>query len=430
MTATFKAPGPGRPGLLGLLLAWLISLLMLPAFAEESPPAVPPEAAVRQMLAALPQLSAARAIVQSEQANSRRLAAGTHEWTVRASAQRRTDNAGQRYLENDLTLERPFRIGGKQGKDIALGDAGISVAQARLADAWHEAGRGLLRSWFEWMREARSAQRLQDHARVLEQQLDIVQRRVKAGDAPRLEQMLAETEWQRAVVAQAQAAARAARADAELRKRYPGLVPQLPAELPAPVLLPGSVAQWQEKILAHNHEIELAELEAAHSRLTAERTVLERTPDPTVGVRYAQERDRQEHIVGVIVSVPFSGAARSANADAAVARAEAAAQKAREVKLRVESDAAQVAMQAQSANALSDRFAGIASQAQANAALVGKAYSLGEAPLNDTLLARRQSLEAISAAEQARIDALEANARLLLDMHRLWSLREHHGDGD
>ncbi|MDO8305902.1 TolC family protein, partial [Herminiimonas sp.] len=204
----------------------------------------------------------------------------------------------------------------------------------------------------------------------------------------------------------------------------------LPGELPAPILLPGSVAQWQEKILAHNHEIELAELEAAHSRLTAERTVLERTPDPTVGVRYAQERDRQEHMVGVIVSVPFSGAARSANADAAVARAEAAAQKAREVKLRVESDAAQVAMQAQSANALSDRFAGIASQGQANAALVGKAYSLGEAPLNDTLLARRQSLEAISAAEQARIDALEANARLLLDMHRLWSLREHHGDGD
>jgi cobalt-zinc-cadmium efflux system outer membrane protein len=53
---------------------------------------------------------------------------------------------------------------------------------------------------------------------------------------------------------------------------------------------------------------------------------------------------------------------------------------------------------------------------------VSRAYELGESPLSDTLLARRQALEALSAAEQAQIDALEAQARLLLDMHAIWSL--------
>jgi outer membrane protein TolC len=112
-----------------------------------------------------------------------------------------------------------------------------------------------------------------------------------------------------------------------------------------------------------------------------------------------------------------------------MARAQAAEQKAREVTINVENDAAQVAMQAQSAGTLLAQFGEIARQAQANAALVSKAYGLGEATLNDTLLARRQSLEAQSAAEQAQIDALEAHARLLLDMHKIWSLREHHAEG-
>ncbi|MDB5798914.1 MAG: TolC family protein [Paucimonas sp.] len=411
--------------LCGALLSSLALLAACPALAEEAVPGLPPEALVKQVLADSPQVSAARALEQAEQANARRLAAGNYEWSVRAHAQRRTDAAGQRFLENEVALERPVRAPGKAGKDEALGETGVRLAQARVADAWHEAARGLLRAWFDWMREARAAQRLQDHARVLEQQVDIVRRRVKAGDAPRLEQMLAETEFHRAELAQAQSAARARRLEADLRKRYPALHPAAPTALPVLEAVAGDVDKWQAGILAHNHEIELAELEAAHSRLAAERALLERRADPTFGLRYAQERDRQERILGVSMSVPFSGAARTAQADAATARAEAAAQKARETRIRVESDASQVALQAQSAYSLAERSASIAEQAQANAALVGRAYSLGEATLNDTLLARRQSLDATGASEQARIDALEAHARLLLDMHKIWSLRGH-----
>jgi cobalt-zinc-cadmium efflux system outer membrane protein len=417
----------------------LVALVTMPAAAQalDLSAALPPEQAVRQSLSSLPGVAAARAMIEAEQANNRRLLAGPHEWTVRAMAQRRTDSIGQRTLDKHIAVERPLRAPGKAGRDAALGEAGIALAQARMADTWHEAARALQKSWFGWMREARTAQRLQEHAQVLQQQLGIVQRRVKAGDAPRLEQMLAETESQRATVTQAQAAARAARAEADLNKRYPGVAPLSPAELSASLSAaqlvtptsPGSVKQWQAGILEHNHEIELAQLEATYSSLTAQRAALDRHGDPIVGLHYGQERDSQERMVGVTVSMPFAGASRSASADAAMARAQAAEQKAREVTINVENDAAQVAMQAQSAGTLLAQFGEIARQAQANAALVSKAYGLGEATLNDTLLARRQSLEAQSAAEQAQIDALEAHARLLLDMHKIWSLREHHAEG-
>jgi capsule polysaccharide export protein KpsE/RkpR len=94
------------------------------------------------------------------------------------------------------------------------------------------------------------------------------------------------------------------------------------------------------------------------------------------------------------------------------------------VKLRVEAEATQVALRASSAQSLWRQMATISRQAEANAALASRAYALGELPLNDTLLARRQALDALTSAEQAQIDALEAQARLLLDAHAIWAAEE------
>jgi len=103
-------------------------------------------------------------------------------------------------------------------------------------------------------------------------------------------------------------------------------------------------------------------------------------------------------------------------------RADVALENARAVRLKVEADALAAAFRADSAQTLWRQLADIGRQSGSNAALVARAYELGESPLSDTLLARRQALEALSAAEQAQIDALEAQARLLLDMHAIWSL--------
>lgn len=59
-----------------------------------------------------------------------------------------------------------------------------------------------------------------------------------------------------------------------------------------------------------------------------------------------------------------------------------------------------------------------------NAALMQRAYALGEAELQDLLLARRQATAAMNNALQAQATALQAYYGLLIDAHLIWEL-EH-----
>lgn len=400
--------------------ACFLLLSAMAARAGEYPAALPPEEAVRKVLNELPQVKAARAGVDLEEANAGRLRAGAYEWTVKAGVQRRTENAGTRYRENEIAIERPVRWFGKAEKDKAIGEHGVKLAGFALADAWHESGRTFLKAWFDTMRDARAAARLQEDASLTEQQAAIVRKRFKAGDAPRVELMLAETEHERAVAAQRQAARRAERSIAELRVRYPAATFDLPQALPLPTEPGGTVAEWKQRILAENHEIELANAEAERSKLNAQRAALDRMPDPTVGVRMAHERDSQEKIVGVTFSMPLPGTARRSSQDASAAQARIAEERAHQAALKVESDAAGIAMSAEAAYETWQKLAQVANRMKDNAEVVSKAYSLGEIPLGDLLLARRQAIEAGANAEAAQFDALEAQARLLLDAHLIW----------
>jgi outer membrane protein TolC len=400
---------------------WLLpSLVWAQGEAVPYPAVLPPQEQVIRVLEQQPLFAAARSGIAMEEANRQGLVAGSYEWTLRATSQRRKEIAGTNYYENGIALERPLRWGSKAGKDAQLGDSGVRLSELRLADAWHEAARSLMRGWFDWLREARTAARLQQNAQLLDRQLHIVGQRVKAGDAPRMELALVETERDRAQAAAMAAMQRRDLILAALSSRYPGLNVAVPDTLPEPAPLARSAAQWREEILAENHEVGVARAEAEQSRLAAERAALDRVPDPTVGVHYMEERSRQERILGMSLSFPIPGAARSAQSLASASRAEIAADHAREVKLKVEADATQAAMRAESAQALWRQMDAISRQAEANAALASRAYALGELGLNESLLARRQALDALTNAEQSRIDALEAQARLLLDAHRIW----------
>lgn len=407
-------------------VGFLLCALSTFSQAASYPEWLPPAEQVKHTLENLPQLRASRSGILVEQANAGRLRAGNQEWVARAGMQQRRERIGQDYFENEVALERPIRFSAKADKDIALGENGIEVADAAMADNWHEAARALMMLWFGWLREERNALRLQDYARVLERELQIVQKRVKAGDAPRMEMMLAETELAKAQSAHAQALRRAQLLATEIEKKFPGVVTTAPATLPAPLPVEGSTAFWQQKILTDNHELELAELTARHEKLLADRIVLEKQTDPTVGVRMAQERGGSERIFGLTFSMPLPGEYRRKQADAALARAQMAQEHALETKVKVESTAMQVAMQAASTPAIWKQLADVAGKTEANAALVSRAYALGEAALSDTLLARRHAIEAQSIAEQTQIDALEAWSRLLLDTHAIWSLHEGH----
>jgi outer membrane protein TolC len=408
------------------MLGLLASLFVQAAAAQEYPVWLPPAAEVKHALEALPQLRASRAAIRMEEANAARLQTGPQEWVARTGVHQRNERTGPNYLENEIAFERPVRFADKAEKDRALGENGIQVADAAMADSWHEAARALMTLWFNWLREDRSAQRLQDYAQVLARELQIVQQRVKAGDAPRVEMMLAETELAKAVASQQQAVYRAGLIAADIGKKFPGIVPILSASLPAPLPLDGDSVSWQEKILKDNHEIELADLSALQEKLFAERIALEQRPDPTFGVRMAQERGGSERIFGLSLSIPLPGQYRRQQTAVALARSQIARERAAETRIRVESTALQVAQAAGAARALWQRLADVAEQTQANAALVSRAYALGEAPLADTLLARRHAIEALGTAEQMQIDALQSRSQLLLDTHAIWSLHEGH----
>ena len=390
--------------------------------------ALPLPVPTRAVITALPQVRAARAAQDEALARGQGLEAGSHEWTLRLGAQRLSESGGERYLENDVALERGIRWGGKAQADRDLGAAGVAAAQAGYADAWHEAVRSLVQDWYAWQR-ARSAARVQAQAvELTRQQREVATRRVRAGDAPRMDVMMAEAELGRMQAQQALAQGQEQVLQATLSRQYPGLVLEAPVDGPAltPEALPwsGDGPYWMGRILADNHEIERAEAEVRLARLESERAGLDTRADPTLGVHAARERGGADNVVGVYVAIPLGGARRDAEHRAALARLAMAEQRLVQTRQRVEAAAQRVALQALQAQAAWQRQVEV-EQAMAGVAQLGiKAYDLGEMTLTESLQARRAALDAALAAEAARWDALEAASRVLVDAHQLWAAEE------
>ncbi len=387
---------------------------------------LPPVSPTREVISTLPQVQAARAGMAVAQARSQQLAAGVHEWNLKLGAQQRKETAGPDYAESDLALERSIRWGGKAQTDRDLGNAGVAAGQSAYADVWHEAVRSLVAAWYGWQRERSAASVLTQQAALAQEQLQVASRRVKAGDAPRMDQMMAQAEHDRAQAAEQLALAREQMQRQELQKRFPGLaVGSVPLAIAAGAPpLPGSAQDWLQRIVSDNHEIELAEAELRQARLRSERARLDTRPDPLLGVRAARERSGQDNIVGVYVSIPLPGAYREGEQRATLALADAAEQRLVQTRQRVEATAQRTVLQATNAVAVAQRQAAV-QQAMANVAqLAGKAYGLGEVTLTEALQARRTALDAALAADAARWDAQEAVTRVLVDAHRLWAAEE------
>lgn len=409
-----------------LVLAWALAALACGiARAEPYPSALPPAEAVRTWLYASPEMREARARVELGGAEAQRLKTGSYEWSARATLQRRNEVGVAHYRESGIALERPLRWGGKAGKDAALADQRLKVADSSYADAWHEAARAFLASWFTALREARAAALLSEQLALQEQQVAIARQRVRAGDAAQLDLRLAEGERDRIAAATEQARRRAAQELASMREHYADSTLQVPGGLPEPTPLVGSVEQWTERIMSDNHEVELADEQAGFAGLAAQRSALDKIPDPTVGVQYFRERDGKERLLGLTLTMPLPGQARRAQASAVAAQAAVAQEQADVVRNRVRRAAVAVVMTAQSAYENWVRVASVAKRSRENADLAWKAYALGESRIADALLARRQALEAENDAQSAQVDALQSQASLLLDSHAILAANAH-----
>jgi outer membrane protein TolC len=181
-----------------------------------------------------------------------------------------------------------------------------------------------------------------------------------------------------------------------------------------------------EHITADNHELELAQSEAAAARLAAERAGMDRLADPTLALRYSDNLDGNRRLLGLTVTVPLGGASRSADAALARSQSRAAEANVRLVTDRVQSDARSAIAAARLSLRSWQDLTEAASRMRRAAAAAARGYELGELDLSVTLTARRQALDAEQQLMMANLTALHDHARVLLDSHQLWALPEGH----
>lgn len=401
------------------------------AQANDDPLSVlPPEAAVKKSFAMMPQLRASNLGIKLADNQKNKLNAGHYEWTAKIGLNRRSEQLGNSYQEQEFALERPLRWFGKADKDRAIGDKGMEVAKASYADQWHEASRSLMQDWFNALRESSSLVQLRQQVEIAEQLATITSKRVKAGDVARLEQLSAETELQRMRALLQQAEQREELAQQQLHMIYPGLPLPNALDLPVPQNISEGDAlsreHWLNKIMDDNHELELAQAEAAYVALQAARIEQDKMPDPTIGIRSSRERNGQERIMGLSISIPFPGAARQSDRLAAITKSQIANEKMQQTQMKVRMMAQKAITDAQRNFTSWQTLHRLSQQSQQQANLMQKAYQLGEVGISETLTARKNASDATLAANNAQIDALAAYARLHLDAHLIWALEEEH----
>ncbi|UIF87960.1 TolC family protein [Cupriavidus sp. UYPR2.512] len=383
---------------------------------------LPDEAVVREAIAGSPDVMAAEARRDATLARAVGIRAGTAETVVRAVGQGRSvREPTQRFPEGQIAVDRPLRLWGKADADARLAHATAEAGDLAVMDARHESSRQVLALCFAVMRAGQARLAAQDNVRAAGELVAITTRRIQAGDAARLDGELAASDHARTQAALATAAAAEQAALAELRGRFPGLGEPRPL---AGAALPPVPHEPPEALrtdyVRGSHEYRLAMAQEAQALQQAARADLERKPDPTVGMFVMIERGGAERILGVSVAMPLGGDHRLAAATAAAADADAAARSrmAAERRLGTEFDV-------QYRNLVGRRSS---AQAQAEAASLQRtasdratrAYRAGESGLAELLAVRRSLAEVLLAERLARVDALEADSRLGLDLHRMW----------
>lgn len=384
-------------------------------------PDLPPTPAVIRVLAMSSNVRLAHSQLGLELAQQQRLEASPYESFARAGLANRQDPARQ-YRDIELALERAMRLPAKSRLDRQIGETGVESARHGLVDARHESARLLLRLWFALLRANGEREIWRGQVALMQSQLDAVQGRLRAGDAPRVDVLLAEAALAQALQAASAVDQRLASSRADLATHFPDLATDTPPDLGRPVPLVGGPDDWRLLVLDRNHEILAVRAQREQAELQAQRAQADRLPDPVVGLRYLSERNGAERVLGLTLSVPIPGEYREAGLRSALAQADIRAEREQAALRRIAGEAVAQYRLATGSLETWTRAKLAAERLVEHAALAGRAYALGEGTLNDVLLARRMANEARLAESSAQADAQEARYRLLLDAHRLWPL--------
>lgn len=414
---------------------WINAGLLLAAFAGGSawsaefptPADLPSTTEARKILAQDPHVMGAKARQGIATTESQQLKSSHYQWSVRlAGQQRRYDtgasSAGSRSDEWNAELQRPFRLPGKASADRRIGEAGLAEAEAGIGEATHEAARSLATLWLDWTGANARLQLMQQQERLAQEDLDALNKRLKAGDAARMDKGIAVAAKATARRAVIEAETDVAESRARLETHFPGIDLQTPPELAVPGLLEGGLAQWQERIQQHSDPIRMARARVEKAKQEAGRARSDKLPDPTLGVYTASEAFGNESVIGLSISMPLPGRYRSLEAQKATQNVAL-----EEQALENENRELMAAINASHAIAQGRYHAWraaeeAATEIRSSADTMAQAYALGEADLQSLLLARRQRVDAEVALLGARLGSLRANYLLLIDGHYLWDL--------
>ncbi len=388
------------------------------------PSFLPPDIMIVEALDASPIVNEAEANLRGARAQSRQLAAGEHETVVSVTLDDRDVRGDGRFTEWSMQLTRGLRLPGKADLDRAAGVAGVRAASDGVEDARHQASLTFAEYWVVWLAAVERRTIDEIELATYAQDVKALSRRIELKDA-------APVDLDRAVAAQARAAAALAVSERdELNARamfdgsFPGLRPVTPAQLTSPTEPSRPYDLWADLIVERSHELTMARALADQQHLLARRVSRDRAPDPSVGVRVFNERGGAETGVGLTLSVPFSGARRSATADRQTAAASAAEARfaliAREVRSNADRD---VISSAAAFRAWLDSDAARAA-AEQSARRITRGYELGELGLTDRLMAERQVFEMRRLELEARARAHLALLKMALDAHEFWLSEE------
>jgi outer membrane protein TolC len=396
----------------------LLAFLAVPVRGE---PGLPPEAAVAEALDTHPAVMAARARTGAARAAARGLAAGNEEIVVQGLAQRRDVRGTGLVQEYDLQVTRPIRLPGKGALDRQAGEAGVSAADNRADDVRHQTALLLARAWWGWMGAAAEARTLRAASDILADAVVATRRRLALREASALEldQALAAEAAARAAAAGAQARAGAARA--ALAAHFPTLpLPEQPPQLPEPKSPAEGIGALSRLVVERSHEIGASAADAAQAEALKARAARDRIADPSIGVRAFSEQGGNERGLGLVLSVPLGGRARSAAADRAAAMAVSATAELAATRSLVDAIAAEDAALASGYLEAWQQSKTAAKAAAAAAERERRGHALGGVDLDDRLRAERLAQEAALEEVKARTAALEAITRLRIDSHTLW----------
>jgi len=403
----------------------LASLIMVAGSVHAlQPPNVPgllPTEIARPLLEQDPRVAAARAGLEVARQEASILDKSPYEWTGKALGQRRSLDTGPRYREWNVGIERTIRLPGKGSADRNIGKATIEESEARYGEALHESARELVSLWVDWLAAERGRELAASNLVAVQENLKAVDKRLRAGDASKLDLNLASAELAEQKRMDNDARTQASAAWARLSVRFPGINRQS-VLLPAPMLIAEDEALWRDRIIGESDELKVVQTQLRIAQAQADRAQADRVPDPTFGVYTASEAGGRERISGITLSIPLPGGLRDSRSSKALAAVEVARNAADLKKRELETEIASALVTARGTYESLQIANEGALAMQENAKLVQRAYALGEGDLQTLLLARRQTTAAANSALLAQVGALKAYYGLLIDAHLIWGL--------